>query len=281
MITIIMPAHNEAAVIARGLATLISGAGQDEIKIIVVCNGCSDNTAAIARRYAPVVDVIETQVASKTHALNLGDAAAELFPRIYVDADVVVSLGTIQALVERLAAGDVHAVAPTPVIDLRQCSSIVRAYYAVRAKMPSARQGIGGSGVYGLSATGRARFATFPNITADDAFVRLHFTPFERTTLPSVHSLVYAPRTLWSLLNVRARIYFGISELARRYPDLPTHADARNNRALIGLMKQPTMWAPLVVYLMVNTLARGLASSRHRQTHAKWGQDQSSRRQPA
>src|SRR5262249_29182479 len=158
-------------------------------------------------------------VPGKTNALNLGDATAQSFPRVYLDADVVVSLEAIRALAKRLTEGDIHAVAPTPVLNVTNCSKLVRAYYAVRSCLPSARQGIGGSGVYALSAPGRARFKAFPNITADDAYVRLQFRPAERATMPYVHSTVYAPRTLQNLVAIRTRVYYGIAELARRFPE--------------------------------------------------------------
>jgi glycosyltransferase involved in cell wall biosynthesis len=281
MISIIIPAHNEAAVIARGLQALLTGAKPDELEIIVVCNGCTDNTADIARCFAPTVRVIETDVPSKTNALNLGDAAALSYPRIYVDADVVITLDAARALVGRLSKGDIHAVAPTPVIDVGSCSPRVRAYYAVRSRLPSARQGLGGSGVYALSAAGRARFDEFPNITADDAYVRLQFSPTERATIPSSVSTVYAPRTLRSLMAIRTRIYFGTGELARRFPEIMANADASNNRSLIGLLKRPTMWPAVATYLYVNTVARYFAYSRTYRRSFKWTHDQSSRSQTA
>lgn len=281
MISIIMPAHNEAAVIARSLQTLVGGAGHNELEIIVVCNGCSDNTAEVARRFAPTVRVIETDIPSKTNALNLGDAIAQSFPRMYVDADVVISLKAVRALSTRLAEGDIGVVAPTPVLDVYNCSKLVKAYYAVRERLPSSRQGIGGSGVYALSAAGRARFAVFPDITADDAYVRLHFAPHERITMPSVESTVYAPRTVRSLLAIRTRVYYGIAELARRFPDMATNSDASNNRALAALLKQRTMWPAIAAYLFVNAVARCRAFSHANRTRAKWIHDQSSRRQAA
>lgn len=275
MMSVIMPAHNEAAVIARALRALVVGAQPDQLEVIVVCNGCTDNTAAVARRF-PLVRVLETDVPGKTNALNLGDAIARSFPRIYVDADVVIGLDAALALAARLAQGDVQAVAPTPVLDAADCSAIVQAYYAVRMRLPSARQGIGGSGVYALSAAGRSRFAAFPDITADDAYVRLHFAPHERTTLTSVQSVVHAPRTLRSLVQIRTRVYRGIAELANRYPELTANADASNDRALIGLLGKPGLWPAIAVYLAVNVVARFRAAAQRDQTVA-WSRDLTSR----
>jgi hypothetical protein len=247
----------------------------------VVCNGCSDNTAEVARRFAPAVRVLETDVPSKTNALNLGDASARSFPRIYVDADVVISLEAIRALTERLMKGDVHVAAPSPAIDVRNCSKFVRAYYAVREQLPSARQGIGGSGVYALSAAGRARFGNFPDITADDAYVRLQFSSMERTTISNVKSVVYAPRTIRSLLATRTRIYYGIAELARRFPEMRSNADASNNRTLIRLFKFPSMWPAIAAYVTINAIARCRAFSRSTRSSVGWVQDQTTRHEVA
>jgi glycosyltransferase involved in cell wall biosynthesis len=276
MISVIMPAHNEAAVIARALRALVDGAEPDELEIIVVCNGCFDYTADVARRFAPVVRVLETDVPSKTNALNLGDTVARSFPRVYADADIVIGLDAVRALVARLAQGDVDAVAPTPVPNAAGCSRLVQAYYKVRARLPSARQGIGGSGVYALSAAGRARFAAFPDITADDAFVRLQFAPRDRATIPSVQSTVYPPRTLRSLVKIRTRIYYGIAELAARFPELMANADNSNDQALIAMLKSPAMWPAVATYLAVNVVARCRARLRRNHVSA-WSRDLSSR----
>lgn len=72
MTAIIIPAHNEAAVIGQTLKGLLRQVGEGD-EVIVVCNGCSDDTAGVARRFEPRVTVLETDVPSKTNALNLGD----------------------------------------------------------------------------------------------------------------------------------------------------------------------------------------------------------------
>ena len=69
--------------------------------------------------------------------------------------------------------------------DLTDRPWAVRAFYEVWSKLPYCRSGMIGSGVYALSEEGRRRFGRFPDITADDAFVRLHFKPAERRTVES------------------------------------------------------------------------------------------------
>ena len=85
MTSVIIPAHNEDTVIGRLLQGLTRAETEaqraDSLDIVVVCNGCSDRTAEIARAFGEPVHVIETEVASKSHALRLGDEAARSFPR--------------------------------------------------------------------------------------------------------------------------------------------------------------------------------------------------------
>jgi glycosyltransferase involved in cell wall biosynthesis len=281
MISVIIPAHNESSVIARTLKAITDGADPGELDVIVVCNGCTDDTAAVARRFVPPVQVpvqvIETDIASKTHALNLGDEAAQGFPRIYADADVVISAETIRILARRLEPGDVLAVAPTPNFDLTDCSWPVRACFDVRALLPSAKEGIGGSGVYALSKSGRGRFREFPTVTADDGYVRTHFREEEREMVRSAISTVFPPRTIKDLIATKTRAHYGSFELASRFPRLWQNRGESNNRSLLRLFKDLRLWPKLAVYCLVTTIAKRRAKNRLRSAITGWERDTTSR----
>ena len=277
MISIVLPAHNEARVIGRTLTALTSGALPDELDLVVVCNGCTDDTAAIARGFGTSVRVIETPIANKVHALNLGDQAAQGFPRVYVDADVIVSLSTIRALAQCLEKPGIIAAAPTPDFDLKGCSWPVRAFYFIRRQLPSFGEGIGGSGVYALSELGRQRFGAFPNLVADDTYVRIQFRPEERETLRSVRSIVYPPRTIQNLIAIEARADFGTFELARRDPDLWNNKGPGNGKALVNLLKHPLYWLQLFTYCYVRAAARRRAKVRLHADAFVWERDETSR----
>jgi glycosyltransferase involved in cell wall biosynthesis len=281
MISIIVPAHNESSVIARTLGTWSDNPGQEAIDVVVVCNACADDTADIARRFAPTARVVETEIAGKTHALNLGDRIASTFPRIYADADIVMTVDAVRALARRLERGDVLAVAPTPEIDLAGCSWPIRKYYEIRSRLPSSREGIGGSGVYALSEEGRRRFTQFPSIIADDLYVRLQFKPEERETLPFAKSTVFPPRTISRLIAVRTRAYTGILELANRFPELRLNNGQTNNRTLIALFKEPRLWPGLLIYCCVNILGRFRAALHVRKGVSVWQRDDTSRLMPS
>ncbi len=117
MTSIIIPAHNEQAVVGRCIESLRRDAGADSCQVIVVANGCSDDTVEVVRRGWGRVDVVETDVPSKSNALNLGDARATGFPRFYVDADVTLSPGAISIISSRMV--ETGALAAAPAMEMR------------------------------------------------------------------------------------------------------------------------------------------------------------------
>ena len=277
MISVVVPAHNERSVISRTLKTMTAGALPGELDVIVVCNGCTDDTAAIARNFGSPVRVIATELVGKTVALNLGDKAATSFPRVYADADVHITIDVIRSLASRLKRGDVLAVAPVASIDLTGSPWRVRAYYEIRSLLPSGREGIGGSGVYALSEAGRSRFPEFPKLTADDGYVRIQFKPEERETLVSVSSTVFAPRTVRDLIATKTRSQYGSLELASRFPDLWKNKGDNNDAALLELFRHPRLWHKLSVYCFVTIMAKRRARARMRAGNTAWARDESSR----
>jgi cellulose synthase/poly-beta-1,6-N-acetylglucosamine synthase-like glycosyltransferase len=158
--SVVSPAHNEANVIGRCLSALLRGADRGELDVVVVCHGCSDDTAAVARTAQHSVRVIELDAASKSAALRAGDEAAIAMPRLYLDADEVLSAAAARRVLERLSAG---AVAARPPIryDSSRSSAPVRSYYRARARIPAVMGSLWRAGVCGLSAAGRARFRAF------------------------------------------------------------------------------------------------------------------------
>src|SRR5512142_3102283 len=85
---VVIPAHNEAAVIGRCLTRLLADAQPGEFEVVVACNGCTDDTASVASDAAPGVRVLRLDKASKSLALQAGDDAASVLPRLYLDADI-------------------------------------------------------------------------------------------------------------------------------------------------------------------------------------------------
>ena len=100
--SVVIPAHNERTLIQRLLGDLTSGPLAASLEIVVVPNGCTDDTAAVAASIDPRVVVSSIAMGSKIAALREGDRVATVFPRAYVDADVTVTPETLLALADAL-----------------------------------------------------------------------------------------------------------------------------------------------------------------------------------
>jgi glycosyltransferase involved in cell wall biosynthesis len=211
--SVIIPAHNERRVIRRCLDALFTGLEPGELDITIVCNGCDDDTAALARSAGYDVRVFELEAASKSAALRAGDARATAFPRIYLDADVVLPGPAARAVLERLAAGS-PAARPPLRYDTSRSSALVRSYFRARSRMPAVLGCLWGAGVYGLSSAGRARFDTFPDLGADDLWLDRQFDPAEIDIVDCIPVTVTAPRRSRDLLHTLRRTYRGKDETA-------------------------------------------------------------------
>lgn len=209
--SVVIPAHNEAAVIRRCLDALVAGVDRLELDIVVVCNGCTDDTAELARSSGHAVRVVELEQRSKAAALRAGDSAAVGFPRLYLDADVVLYGSAARCLLERLRS---DAVAARPPIEYEsdRSSVLVRSYYRARARVPAVHGALWGAGVYGLSEAGRSRFESFPDVVGDDLWVDRHFSREEVRIVDCPPVLVAAPRRTRDLLRVLRRTYRGKAE---------------------------------------------------------------------
>ena len=279
--SVIIPAHNEAKVIRRCLEGLLAGAPAGaEPEIVVVCNGCSDETAGIARQVSPAIRVIETAQGSKPLALNLGNAAATALPRFFVDADVTVTYQALGAVANVLREGQAMAAAPRIRVDTTRSDPLVKAYYRTWLTQPYIADNMVGSGIYGLSAEGLARVGTFPSIIADDAFVRTRFSSEERRSVArdssgqDVAFTVFPPRGVLDLIKIEGRRRAGDAELRALHPPL-FGPRATSGGSLAGASVSPLDKA---IYLAIKTLGRlRFHVDRMRGAHKSWHRDESSR----
>lgn len=206
--SVLIPAHDEAGVIA---ATLEPFAGRATPPVLVMCNGCSDDTAGIARRMLPQARVIERVQAGKAAAINAGLALLPPGPVIVMDADIRVTVAALDALADVLEEPGVNVVAPAAMLDLAGADRWVRGYYAVFARHRYLTEGVGGSGVYGLSRTARDLLGEMPDVMSDDDYIRHFFDPATQRRVSrdrfgqAVEAGLSPPRRLAELLRSEAR----------------------------------------------------------------------------
>ncbi|MFV0458019.1 MAG: glycosyltransferase [Actinomycetales bacterium] len=274
MASIIIPAHNEASVVGRLLDVLV-GDVEPAHEVVVVCNGCTDNTAEVAGA-APGVLVLETTVASKSNALRLGDEVCTSFPRVYVDADVVIDRAGIDVLLTAFHTPGVQVAAPSRVISRDGLPVLVKAYLDVWERLPEVRAGAFGRGVVAVTEEAHRRVGSLDGVTADDLVMSSSFRPDERVIVPGAAVAVNAPRRLRDLVRRRVRVAAGTRSAYAAGSTLSV--DSRTSWSDLGavLRERPTLVAKMGVFLGVSLIAKLLATvgSRHPQV---WLRDESSR----
>ena len=110
-VSVIIPAYNEAAGIAATVRSMAASRYRGRLEIIVVDDGSTDDTAAIARGLGiPDVYVITQPNTGKPGALNRGIAEARSEILVLVDGDTVFEPGTIERLVAPLSDPEIGAV---------------------------------------------------------------------------------------------------------------------------------------------------------------------------
>jgi glycosyltransferase involved in cell wall biosynthesis len=273
--SVVVPAHDEERVIGRCLA-FVRELSAGETEVVVAANGCQDGTVARAQE-VPGVTVLDLPAPGKVGALNAGDAACSVFPRIYLDADIVVDAATLRLLADRLRGPEALVASPRVTFDTRSRPWAVRAFYDIYGRLPYVADGLIGLGIYAVSASGRQRWPEFPPVTADDLFVQRLFAPHERVIVAERSFEVQTPRTLRDLLRVRTRTVFGNNELAATEPSDTTFATTQGNtqRALVRHVRQrPSRLPAAVVYTGVMLEARRRARGR---AGSSWHRDASTR----
>lgn len=276
MATVVIAAHNEAAVLGRCLDTLLADARPGELEVLVVANGCTDRTADVARARGGV-RVLEIERPSKIAALNAGDAVASGFPRIYLDADIHVTTEGVRALVDALEGPGAPLVAvPSRRLELGGRPWLVRGFYAVQGRLPVFEDALFGRGLVALSAAGRARFAVFPEVIADDLFLDSLFAAQERARLPQVVTSVATPLRTRDLTRRLVRVRRGNAAL-RAAGGTDGGVRAADRWSWLRDVVAPRPWlAPAGAAYVALTAWAALLARRSPDGHA-WGRDESSR----
>ncbi|MBO3743313.1 glycosyltransferase [Actinoplanes flavus] len=277
MTSVVIAAHNEAAVIGRCLDALLSDARPGEFDITVVANGCTDDTVAVARG-RPGVRVIDLATAGKSPALNAGDEAAVGFPRVYLDADVVLTTAAVRSLAAALETAPAATVGRA--LDVAGRPLPVRAYYAIHGRLPVLRDGLFGRGVVALSEKGRARFGRFPDLVADDLFLDSQFTRQEKAHVTAYTSTVATPRRTGDLIRRLVRVRGGNAAMRaaadRGEITVPVRSADRSSWLRDVVLPRPWLAPAALCYVTITVLA-AVAAKRAGDGGAAWGRDESSR----
>ncbi|MGF6823714.1 glycosyltransferase involved in cell wall biosynthesis [Microbacterium sp. ZKA21] len=280
MLTVIIAAHDEESVLGACLDALRASADGIDLEVIVSANGCSDATARIAAEHGATV--IDRPEPGKAGALNAAERAATGFPRIYLDADILVPADGIAAVLAQFEQPSAPlAVMPRRRIDVTDRPWPVRAYSAINERLPVFRDGLFGRGMIALSAEGRRRFGEFPDMIADDLFLDAQFSAAEKSEASDVVVSVESPHTTRQLIDRLVRVRRGNAEMraAAQRGAAPKGVRRSDRWAWLRdvVLPEPRL-APAAVAYVVITLVAGLRARRAAtDPQSAWGRDESTR----
>jgi cellulose synthase/poly-beta-1,6-N-acetylglucosamine synthase-like glycosyltransferase len=122
-VSIVIAARNEGARLAARIDNLLSLDYPAECRqIIVVCDGCTDDTAGVLARYAGTVDMVTIEPSGKALALNAGVPHARFDIVVFADARQAFAPDALRELVAPFADPAVGAVSGELLLD---CESAI------------------------------------------------------------------------------------------------------------------------------------------------------------
>ncbi len=287
---IIIAAYNEASVIKDTLASLHTNGAINHYQLLVVCNGCTDETDSVIRTHFPHVLRFNLTHPSKALAIRYAESLNPGFPRIYLDADITLTALNAHTLIE-LAKSQKQPCLLIPSSDLisTHSTALVKSYYRTWYKTPHVQQSGFGAGTYVINKIGRDGFGEWPELIADDAFVRLQFASDHVNVTQKAKVAVKAPKTLWSLIKVKSRSKLGNLEL-NAYMSQNSSQQLESNSvnkppqriANSGVSEQSVTsisykWYDKGVYLTINLVALMMAKWQFLTGYRTWQRDESNR----
>jgi glycosyltransferase involved in cell wall biosynthesis len=279
--SVVIAAHNEAAVIGRCLEVLGGPGGPVDLDVTVVANGCTDDTVQQVARF-PWVRSVELPEAGKAEALNAGDAVAHGFPRVYLDADIRIDAAGVHRLCEGLLlpSTGIQVAVPRRRLDLTGRPLLVRAYYTIQRRLPAFDDGLFGRGMIAVSEVGRRRFTRFPNVVADDLFLDSLFTAAERRQVEDVVSVVATPRRTGDLVRRLIRVRRGNADLRAAGAGGSARVRPPDRLSWLRDVVLPRPWLfPAAFGYVGITLFAAVAARRSTGSAPVWWRDESSRQE--
>lgn len=273
--SVIISAHNEERTLGRLLAHIGHDVEGAQLEIIVVCNGCTDDTAAVARRSD--VTVIELAEASKHLAMRRGDEVARAYPRVYLDADVEITAQDLNRLTGAVGTGRYLAAGPARTYVWDGVSRTVRWYYDVWQELPHVREGLYGRGVIVVAEEANDRIRALPPVMSDDLAMAEVVAPSERLIVPDAVVVVRPSKTLADLVRRRVRVATGNSQADKA--SLRRPVSRTSSSSLVAVVRRsPALLLKMPVFVGVTLAARLLARRAVRAADfTTWHRDESSR----
>jgi len=268
---IIIAAYNEESSIDQ-LLTNLGGGKSNLFQIVVMCNGCTDNTEKTIRTQFPDVYLGALQEASKSLAIRAAETLDIGFPRLYLDADIGLSEKQAESLFNAVKADNqVGLFVPASKTDTKSSSYLVDQYYQAWYSTSFVKEQGFGCGCYIINQSSREAFGLWPELISDDGFLRAIFDNV--VVINEVCVTVTAPKTILSLLKIKTRSKYGNIEL-KQYLQKNNLENLGNKRVVIPAKLSLTH---KTIYSFVNAYAKAVAYWKMYTGTFKWHTDHSSR----
>ena len=274
MLTVIIPAYNEEKCIERTLSELTNFSSL-EVEVIVLPNGCVDNTAEFVRAKFPSFKVVELDTGSKILAINKGLEIAQFEHVLVQDADVIISTESIRSILKFIESEQYLFASPTTKI-VQDGSFLTNMYYSFLKLTPAYRVGMVNSGAYLISPQARDILGKFPQVIADDGYVKGTLGSANLATIPSCYSVVMSPRTIWSLIKIKTRSKLGNMELKKKFTSPTTGGNSFSSLFKIAIKEKALF--QFLIYATVISIATFRAKLQIKKLKTiKWERDESTR----
>ena len=236
-VSVIVPAYNEEKNIANALTKILdSDYPKDKMEILVVDDGSTDSTKAIARKF-PVRTVEYGKNMGKIFALNTGIAQAKNDIIITIDADAEPMRNFISRIVQPFADNGVgvvggvykakrmHSMKNPMRYLLEKFQAIEYLGFTLLRKQQEVLDAIlvipGSVAAYRKTALQKVgKFEDDTVIEDYDMTMRMHKAGFKVRCVKNALSYVVAPQTIGALIRERTRWYRGGIQILRKHYDM-------------------------------------------------------------
>ena len=251
-VSVVIPAFNEAKVMAATLRSVLATSYAGELEVLVVDDGSTDGTSAIVSDFAsrdPRIRLLKQRNAGKSTALEMGLGEARHEIAVLLDADTKFRADTIGELVQPLRDENVgavsgHAKVGNPRSLIARCQALEyicgfnldRRAYATWNCITVVPGAISALRMSALRAVGGMSHDTLAEDT--DLTLSLHRAGYRVAYTPAALAFTEAPETFGGLARQRLRWAFGTIQCLWKHRDLtfnPRHG-------ALGMFSLPGIW---------------------------------------
>lgn len=274
--SIIIPAYNEESLIATRLTQLADALPKNCTEIIIICNGCIDQTYTVAKNTIDTINntvyhcnfmLVEISKGCKINALNEGVKQSNNNTIILLDADIDISSSNCADLVAILASKSLMAVSPKAIFDFKKSSWLIKKFYSVVSKSTYNQQHRIAN-VIALAPEAVKKLFPLPIIIADDAYIQRSITEKDYLVVNNLTYRFACPLTILSTIKVQSRIIRGNLQLKKTHPNLKGPKSTLPKLTFIDYG----------IFIFIKLIALTVAHIELKLNIQKWHQDESSRK---